>query len=546
MDFDGLTNEEELKLGTNPVVANIPEMGEVYTQEIKLGFKGRRLLADELKFYGLKSTYPENYYKKVINKEIIKAHYEFIKKNQVDLAQTNSRFFSDSGTVYVWNYNDYFLTKEDVESVRPEGEKAGLFSVAGLYALSNTKNVTSIENIKVEGYSIDSIKKKTSLGVGFLLGQNEDAAIVDPASGQGRTEKLRLNLSSINTGVVQKIINTKQNIAVEVKDFDYSINGKQFKYSQIKDNVENQTAKVVIAGRFEDVKTFNVAPGVSIRDFLLIDSHVNGRGGQVTTMCLTDICFEDEVLKDGTDLDSLNGREQLRKYRWDILNKDKTIDSKLEKGDVVIISRSEAIELLGSQNHKTMIFEDIIGRDEVEISGLGYGDRLDFEIKTSQVRPVQKKYEDTLKCSCEVKKPCDFGSFCGWERQSELDCRGKFAKVEMEKENRIKALIEIVTAKRAYKYGDFSFFEGGRGFDFSSNKTHTLMKLEMEDLDEGRKIVIRPSKEGNEDVEIEVGLLELLEEEGRRNCLAIDASKETVRKPVTTTTDVKIVKYGSK
>lgn len=313
-DNDGISDELEKKMGTNPFIADIPKISIGLVSDISIGaiFKPQMESLVENKF----SMLTQEFYEidstkggdletlKVLRKKIVKNQYNHLRNIKADKLDIITNDDLRSNILSSWSDDQYYPFMDTLPGQDKIFENdSGKFIANLKIKITNATNVTEISNISLKSFFYDYENMSESEIYNHYLLKSSGSKEKFKLSGNESFSPVTiypLIANELKSNEVYSKIIDRSEIGVKFTDYSYVSSEVALNYAEVLTKVFDGNAKVIYS---DGIKTevFFVNPTLSIGDALR-------QVGKVVVLN-----------KDG-DIYSINGIETIAKYPIDIDN----------------------------------------------------------------------------------------------------------------------------------------------------------------------------------------------------------------------------------
>lgn len=399
LDGDLLNDDEEAKLGTNPLGANIPELKVFHTPLVTFSL---RLEKDGvIKTVKIDSGSSDRDVR--VNKLLIAKNNRVLSR----ISKLHLRELQDE----VLNTNDLFETFEDNISVLPIKDKAmfeyedylnqgykikdGYVYVSFQLEGEGLIGVTKIDKIS---FSVGTISDESKFSELFyfpeLYNPNGTPAILENFGDletfkDGRVFKTALN--AINGNKIEEVLSRRQSLAIMFNDFTVTRHNKTYSYKNLKDTISASNAYVLL--KTGDSYRRIITPYKRTLESILSDFHKDIRYD--SSLNITSIDNFGSTMVFPINIDILSA-QNLDNGNWRIIAPERTIKSIPLSKTVTLVSYSTVGEFL-SNLKKTNTDEplEFENKDLINVSNLNNNDEVLFEFYESVVYDDSKIINDS-------------------------------------------------------------------------------------------------------------------------------------------------------
>lgn len=408
LDFDGMSNEDEQRLGTDPYIADIPEVRIRQIKEVKTGIRVKSEFDghSSSKFLGLQQEYvdPKDSESKesLIRRKTLNLQYIKITDPTRLPDQDEMATLSDYDLFIIGRWKDrnfypfqFEVTKEGQELVPESGRITSVFKVE----LQNLLGVSYIERVFLSTNLIDFKDEVISeFRTHPLIKSNntEERYVFKNVSELKPQDNYFLYDISLDTSSISDLLVSRNNIALKIKNFTFNRLGKDIDFAQLVSQVEEKTARVIFSTN-KTTKTYQVAPGMTVESFLKHIGHevVSDKNGFIISIDETSNSLSTPV-----DIENIPVNE-LDNGLWHILGQAETLKDTLIANKQYIVSYASAREIIESQDTITPILENyLLGDNGVEVNDVRIGDKFEVSINGDRLVPFAEKYNAPAACNC--------------------------------------------------------------------------------------------------------------------------------------------------
>ncbi|MBC7540158.1 MAG: hypothetical protein H7281_15140 [Bacteriovorax sp.] len=400
-DFDGVPDEIELKLGTNPFVADIPKISIGLVQDVSIGaiFRlNKELLLGDYDFSILKQEFTETADQKggdidtlkVLRRKVVINQYNHLRNTKTEKLDIITNDDLRTNILSSWTDDQYFPFINKLPKLENSiDNNSGKFLTNFKIRLSNIKNVTEISDISLQSFFYDYEKmEETPIYDHFLLKSSgsKEKIKLDGSSSYSPVTIYPLIANEISSNTILEKILSRSEIGIKFTDYNYTYENIQLNYKQVLDNVFNGDAKIIFSTNSK-TDVFFVSPGMTLLEVL----KQNGKNVILT--------------KDG-DISSIDGIESTAKYPfdldnqtqddaqrglWSVFGEEDSVLAKVKAQGIYVVSYSTIKDVLnntkkwvelGTENFNTkLLIENVIEGDRLIINA---GDVQKISIVESQ------------------------------------------------------------------------------------------------------------------------------------------------------------------
>ena len=426
-DGDMVTNLEEMKLGRNPFVSDLPELKVRFLQNFKI----------QVNYFDTKGAPPEK--EITIDTKIgaMDSDFQyrvgkiFLRENAYQSAATIGKFSGHtSGKILDRDYSWVKYPDIDPRFFHEQAIKVRLAlneftrDITAKTTLENTvqlqpnKNFDSIKNLEISFYYYNYEKESYELLSTQKIEKNFFAGVTETF--EVTLENLPLNL------LMDNFLKKGEFIISEVTD--YEIPSLKTTYSQLMKSVKNKTIPVAFNTPLESKISF-----VSVKDggsrFSEIMETLFDRNFKIEGDNLIKVGQFENNLPSFTYLREVQDKDKLGK--WFVFTNDLTknfLDHEFVNGDTISLSYITGSELSLQSAEKVYVFSPYVrsgnipmGEDDTTIVPLGNvtpNSRIDVQIKpfdaSGNILSRSQEIIDTQDSSCG-RNCFSFGKYCRWD-----------------------------------------------------------------------------------------------------------------------------------
>lgn len=363
-DFDGVSDIEETRIGTNPNIANLPELsftsiGDSVFQAKFFDISATREYREKIDFSKSAPTEIDWYRSVIASMAYDELIHEPVEFKYHSLFSLGAKVFK-------------CLTKADSKKsitklIKDLREKEYINKYLKFHYRLNIKNMKNLENIKKVNIDIlwndHQVGRLPSQKLFYQLRNNafDSSQIYDVMN----TNEIPLNVDFIDP--------YENCLYLKTKDFDYSWNGRVLNYKTQFEKVDQSLAHIIIVRR-GSLKKYSVNP--KVYDLIKL---LNELGANATYSHAGDLVSAFEIHNSFlsiNDLD-LSKANSLKKTKWFYFNQEgKRVIEKLSAGKIYFLANLELKDILKTKKvaetqyykHKEkLILKNILPGDSISI-----------------------------------------------------------------------------------------------------------------------------------------------------------------------------------
>lgn len=379
-DFDGITDKQESLNGTDPNVAQLPTIGIWDVSELETSINFNNI--DIGTFEQITSNYGKSN-KHIVLKKINHLIYNqiFNGSTDIDMFPTLKDYFSSNlGCI---DDESYFRQKSSYDNYLENNEfRSFKYALDYKVKFDDLSNVSSISRLVVNSYLAFPEVNERSDNLGLRL--FEEVFSFQDITNLQSLKSFKENRTYNESRSIENFINSPHCIYSEVEDFDYTLKGKKFKFSeQVSLQEENNSTLYLVIDN--EVKKYSfVSNRFSIIEFLNyigIDYELDSNN---LLLSLEGKVNQLPYLLDATYINS----ENMLKRRWFYLNtENRDIKEKTLSGSIHIIHYPSLADLIKSSSFEELITKNLEFTPKVKLVGVSAGDELELSVELSSRIP---------------------------------------------------------------------------------------------------------------------------------------------------------------
>jgi len=534
LDFDGINNDDEKALGFDPLIANLPEVRIRQIKEIQTGVRVKKEFDGHSSsdFFGLKQEYinpidseskESLVRRKILNLQYLKVTDPTRLPDADEMAQLVDY---DLFIVGRWKDKNFYpfnhsITGDGVEYVPDSGRITSVFKVE----LRGLKGVSFLERVFLSTNLIDSKDRViTEFRTHPLLKSNntEERFEFTGVNELKPIDNYFLYDISLDPSQISDLLLSRNNVALKIKNFSFNRLGRTFDFSQLVAQVEEKTARVIVSVG-DKTKTYQVAPGISLKNLLIRVGH------NIKTDINGNIISIDDLsnsLSTPIDLQNIPFNE-LDKGVWSILGEAERIDDTLAPQKQYIVSYATAKDIISSQNVLTRIVNDVVIEDmPLLIEDIRIGDVYEVNFTLAELVPKQEIYYKESGCNCLYGETYRCGrDLCYREYRENTSCMSQHSRVSYTKKqiklDSSNLPVEIQFSNSTAKPGDIVNERDGIAVFDNDHVSTFRFAVKLDHVKDDRFLKILAAK-NTKSVTIPVGVLSQQMPPGGQQCYPLD------------------------